>query len=161
MKFSMGEYYRLHVKQSSLEFEIVGNEKFIETFYKKIIVDFKIEQKSVLKEGFKSVQLHSLEKNSIRDFYLLKDPKNHNQNIMVIAYWLMKNKNLEEFKGSKEILDAYNEIRIKEPNNIHQHINSLQKYGLIMKNKKDNTYLITLKGMKYVENEFQLEKKGE
>ncbi len=144
--------YKIRIKEGIYEFEIEGDKDFVEKFYTKIIGDlFKnhsigfqvsphVEEKITLKEG------------SMLDFYKLKRPENHNENLLIIAYWLLIKQNIEEFSSTKDILKAYDVIRLKKPSNIHQHIGELKKDGFIMPGDQSGFYKLTLIGIEYVEN---------
>lgn len=145
-------YHKIRVKEGNFELEIQGDREFIENYYVKIKNDFfrnGIDRKiDSHQEGH---EVESLKIN-LTEFYKVKRPQNHNEIILTIAFWLLKNKNIEEFQPSKHILEHYDSIKLKKPRNIFQHIGDLKKDNLIMTGEQSASYKLTLHGIEFVEN---------
>lgn len=151
--------YKIKIREGNYEFEIEGDKEFVELYYTKIKEDFLkngVVERIVLNEEVSNLKLKNL---SMIDFYKLKEPQNHNDVILVIAYWLFSMENIEEFQASTDILKQYDNIKLKKPKNIHQHIGDLKKDGLIMSGNQSGSYKLTLDGIEFVENELPKKKK--
>lgn len=144
--------YKIKIKEGNYEFEIQGDKEFVEKYYVELKEEFfstRIGEHAKLKRIGNYLDLKQI---SLIDFYKSKQPQNHSQTIAVIAYWLLNNQTLEDFQSTKDLLKAYNEIKLKKPGNIHQHISELKKEGLIMAGSNSGSYKLTLSGIEYVEN---------
>ena len=138
--------YMIKIKEGNYEFEIQGDKDFVEKYFEKLKEEFFSNRFS------ESEELKRMEQQSSSEFYKIKQPKNHNEIILVIAYWILNKENIEEFQSTKDILKFYDEIKLKKPSNIHQHISELKKEGLIMIGSDSGGYKLTLQGIEFVEN---------
>jgi len=144
--------YKIKIKEGNYEFEIQGDKEFVEKYYVELKEEFfstRIGEHAKLKRRGNYLDLTQI---SLIDFYKSKQPQNHTETIALIAYWLLNNQNLEDFQSTKDILKAYDKIKLKKPGNIHQHISELKKEGLIMAGSKSGSYKLTMHGIEYVEN---------
>ncbi len=151
--------YRIKIKQGEIEIEVEGDKEFVE----KHIEEFKKELPRIAKELPSKEKIVSpeipekeseLEKLSLAEFYKQKDPKNHNETVVVFAYWLTKKEKKEEFK-TKDIGACYDEARISKPKNITQHVQAVAsgKKAYLTKGSARTYYKLTLTGEEFVEKE--------
>lgn len=114
--------YRIRIKLGEVEIEAEGDKEFVE----KHIEEFKKEMPKIAKElppkekiitPEISKEKVELEKLSLAEFYKQKQPKDHNETVVVFAYWLTKKEGKEEF-GPKDINNCYAQIGAKKPANV-------------------------------------------
>jgi len=151
--------YRIRIRLGEVEIEVEGDKEFVE----KHIEEFRKEMPKIAKELPPKEEIISseiqkekveLEKLSLAEFYKQKQPRDHNEIVVIFAYWLTKKKGQEEFKP-KDLLSCYDEARISKPKNISQHISyvcSGTKAYLTTGSKK-GLYRLTLTGEDFVEGE--------
>jgi len=147
------KYYKIRVKKGIFEFEIQGDKEFIENYYDKIKNDLFRNNKNKIIDSLQEGHEVKISKFNLTEFYKVKRPQNHNEIILTIALWLLKNENIEELQPSKHILKNYDTIKLKKPSNVHQHIRDLKNDGLIMAGEQSGSYKLTLHGIEFVENE--------
>jgi len=130
-------------------------QKHIEEFKKerpKIAKELPSKEKTAIPETQKEkVELEGL---SLAEFYKQKKPKEHNETVVVFAYWLIKNEKKEEFKA-KDITECYDKTRISKPKNVTQHIQAVSrgKRAYLTAGSKKGWYKLTLSGEDFVEKE--------
>jgi hypothetical protein len=158
--------YRIRIKIGEVEIEAEGDKEFVEKQIEEfkneipeIAKDIPAKEKTVNSETPKEkVELEGL---SLAEFYKRKQPKDHNETVVVFAYWLTKKKGKEEFK-TKEISACFDEARIPSPKNITQHISAVasgKKKPYLTAGSEKGWYKLTLSGEDFVEKE--LPRKGE
>lgn len=159
----MADTYRIRIRKGDTEIEIEGDKEFVE----KHIEEFKEELSQIpevpLSEG-KSIsptiereekeQEPKLKDLSLAEFYKIKQPKDHNETVVVFAYWLTKKENKEEFKTG-DISKCYDVARITKPKNTTQHIQRAAsgKKAWLTTGYKKEYYKLTLTGEELVEKE--------
>lgn len=98
---------------------------------------------------------------SIKEFILLKKPKNDVQKTLAVGYFLEKYENISPF-NVKDLERDWKAAREKVPKNIGDKVQKNIKKGHMMESKeeKDNliTWILTHSGEKYIGSDF---KKGE
>jgi len=148
--------YRIRIKKGEFEIEVEGDKEFVE----KHIEEFKQEMQKAVKEmppeekAIIAKEKIELEGISLAEFYKQKQPKGHNETVVVFAYWLTKRKKQQEF-APKDIVSCYNEIGIAKPANIWQFMKTLaggRKAHLIRGDKK-GIYKLSMTGDEFVEKE--------
>lgn len=144
--------YKIKIKEGNFEFEIEGDKNFVEKYYTQIKDDLLNNNSILFQKSHHIEDQINIKEETMLDFYKLKRPENHNENLLIIAYWQLIKQNIEEFNSTKDILKAYDIIRLKKPSNIHQHIGELKKDGFIMPGEQSGFYKLTLTGIEYVEN---------
>jgi len=151
--------YRIRIKHGEVEIEAEGDKEFVE----KHIEEFKKEIPKITKElppkeklitseiPKKKVELEAL---SLAEFYKQKQPKDHNETVVVFAYWLAKNKGQEEFQ-TKDISACYDEAKIPKPKNVTQHISVMTsgRKAYLTAGFQKGRYKLTLTGEEFVEKE--------
>ncbi len=153
------QHYKIRIRRNEVEIEVEGDKEFVE----KHIEEFKKELPKIAKESsLKEKPVVSeipkeklgLEKLSLAEFYKRKQPKGHNETVVVFAYWLTKERNKEEF-NSKDILDCYDEARMKKPKNINQHIIKMAagKKAYLTSGSEKGLHKLILPGEGFVEKE--------
>lgn len=151
--------YRIKIKQGEIEIEVDGDKEFVE----KHIEEFKKELPRIAKELPSKEKIVSpeipekeseLEKLSLVEFYKQKDPKNHNETVVVFAYWLTKKEGKGEFK-TKEISNLYSKAGVPKPKNVTQHLKNVSsaKKAYLMKGSKKGLWKLTITGEEFVEKE--------
>lgn len=130
-------------------------EKHIEEFKKErpeIAKELPSKEKTAIPETQK--EKVELEGRSLAEFYKQKNPKDHNETVVVFAYWLTKNGEKEEFKA-KDIIDCYDETRISKPTNVSQHIRAVSsgRKAYLTAGSENGRYKLTLSGEDFVEKE--------
>ena len=150
--------YRIRIKLGEVEIEVEGDKEFVE----KHIEEFKKEMPKIAKElpSKKTVtpeiqkEKDELERLSLAEFYKMKQPKDHNETVVVFAYWLRKKEGEEEFK-TRDISNCYDTTRIQKPKNITQHIQAVAsgKKAWLTGGSKKGFYKLTLTGEDFVEKE--------
>ena len=109
--------------------------------------------KSDVKSGNKQI--------SIKEFILLKNPKDDVQRTLVICYYLEKHKGINSF-NAKDIKDAFRDAKEKVPSNVNYKVIQNIKSGYMMeaKEKKDKlkAWTLTSTGERFVENDLKKEK---
>lgn len=140
----MAENYRFRFKQGEVEFEIEGDKEFVE----KHIKVFEKEMPKIPKDRVE------LETFSLVEFYKLKQPKDHNETVVVFAYWLTKKDQQEEFKP-RDITACYDGAKIPLPKNVQQHVSAMAsgKKAYLTAGTKNGWYKLTLTGEDFVEKE--------
>ena len=151
--------YRIRIKRGEVEIEVEGDkefvEKHIEEFKKempKIAKELPPKEKTVIPETQKEkVELEGL---SLAEFYKQKKPKDHNETVVVFAYWLTVKENKEEFRP-KDIEECYSETGIKKLTNIPQTMKILASgvKAYLIKTGKRGLYKIGMLGKELVEKE--------
>ncbi len=107
-------------------------------------------------------QPHVKKSISIKEFILTKKPKDDNQKILVIAYFLEKYDGLTSF-NVKDLASGFEGAKEKTPANINDRVNKIiANKGHIMeaKEKKDNlnAWLLTNSGERFVDENLPPEK---
>jgi len=151
--------YRIKIRQGDLEIEVEGDEKFVEKHIEELKGELqKFLEEPMLAEGSrvdigekKGADLDTL---SIAEFYKQKQPKDHNETVVVFAYWLTKKEQKEEFTP-KDISTCYDSAKVSRPKNIHQHIQRAAgtKKAWLMPGSEKGRYKLTITGEEFVENE--------
>jgi len=95
-----------------------------------------------------------MEKLSLAEFYKQKQPKDHNETIVVFAYWLTKREKQQEFTP-KDIETCYSQIAIAKPANIPQYMKTLAggKKAYLMRGDGRGRYKLSMTGDEFVERE--------
>ncbi|MGQ9848338.1 MAG: hypothetical protein ACUVQP_12680 [Bacteroidales bacterium] len=151
--------YKIRIKIGDVEIEAQGDKEFVE----KHIEEFKKEMPKIAKElppKEKPIPPEipreevELEKLSLGEFYKRKQPKDHNETVVVFAYWLTKKEGKAEFKGG-DINTCYDEARISKPKNVRQHIKGMTsgKKAYLTAVARRGYYKLTLTGEEFVEKE--------
>jgi len=147
--------YRIRIKQDAIEIEVEGDKEFVEKHieeFKKVLPEIakELPPKKVL-EVPKGGALEGL---SLAEFYKQKRPKDHNETVVVFAYWLTKKKGQEEVKTS-DIGACFDEARIPKPKNVRQHIRIMAsgKKACLTAGSQKGWYKLTLTGEEFVEKE--------
>lgn len=151
--------YRIKIKLGDVEIEAEGDKEFVE----KHIEEFKKEMPNIAKELPPKEKIITpeiskeeveLEKLSLAEFYKQKLPKDHNETVVVFAYWLTKKENKEEF-GPKDIEKCYAQIGVKKPTNVPQTMKILASgdKAYLIKFGKRGIYKISMLGKDLIENE--------
>lgn len=153
------QIYRIRIKFGEVEIEAEGDkefvEKHIEEFKKempKIAKELPPKEKTVTSETQKErVELEGL---SLAEFYKQKQPRDHNETVVVFAYWLTKKEKKGEFK-TKDITACYDGARIPKPKNATQHVQAVAsgKKAQLTAGSKRGYYKLTLTGEDFVEKE--------
>lgn len=151
--------YKIRIKLGKVEIEVEGDkefvEKHIEEFKKeipKIVKELPSKEKTVIPETQEEkVELKGL---SLVEFYKQKDPKNHNETVVVFAYWLTEKEKKEEF-SPKDIENCYSKIGIKKPANVPQIMKILASGGkaYLIKTRERGIYKISMLGKDLIEKE--------
>jgi len=162
----MTEKYRIRIKQGEVEIEVEGDKEFVEKHIEKFkeeipnsTKELPPEEKTVIPESPPRAKLE-IEKLSLAEFYKQKQPKDHNETVVVFAYWLTKKENKEEFP-TKDISSCFDVARISKPKNVTQHIKAVSsgKKAFLTTGSKKGLWKLTLTGEEFVEKE--LPRKGE
>jgi len=97
---------------------------------------------------------------SLKEFILLKKPRDDVQKTLVIGFYLEKYENLSSF-NVKDLENGYRAAKEKVPRNINDKVNLNIKNGHMMeaKEKKDNrkAWVLTGSGERFIENDFTKE----
>ncbi|PNR87541.1 hypothetical protein X925_08890 [Petrotoga sp. 9T1HF07.CasAA.8.2] len=154
--------YRVRIKNGEVEIEAEGDKEFVEKHIKELKEEvLKFAKESPPKENSSTPEIsteNELEKLSLVEFYKQKQPKDHNETVLVFAYWLTKRKKKEEFK-TKDITACYDEVRIRKPKNTSQNVQNGVKKALLTIGSENSYYKLTLSGEEFVEK--VLPRKGE
>jgi hypothetical protein len=149
--------YRIRIKFGEVEIEAEGDKDFVE----KHIEEFKKEMPRIAKElpskevtqeiSGKRVELERL---SLAEFYKQKQPKDHNETIVVFAYWLTKREKQQEFTP-KAIEACYSQIAITKPANVPQFMKTLAsgKKAYLQRGDRRGQYKLSMTGEEFVEKE--------
>jgi hypothetical protein len=147
--------YRIRIKLGEVEIEAEGDKEFVE----KHIEEFKKEMPKIAKELPPKEVTPEIPKGeiglkglSLVEFYKKKQPKDHNDTVVVFAYWLAKRKGQEEFQ-TKDISACYDEARIPKPKNVPQHILAMTRKACLTAGSKKGWYKLTLTGEEFIEKE--------
>ena len=108
------------------------------------------EEKIIIEKKFDSSK--SKEKSFV-EFYLDHKPKNETDKTLVIMNFLERAREIENIT-SKDISQAFKEVREKPPVNVSDKIQMLHKRGLIMPGEIVNNmkgWMITRTGLEYLE----------
>jgi len=147
------------MKRGEIEIEFEGDKDFVEKHYgeyKKELL--KINNKVSPKDGSKSLEElekeSPLERLSLVEFYKEKQPQDHNENIVVFAYWITEKEVKKEFT-SGDIIECYKIATIKKPAKISNYIRELTspKKAYLIKGDSKRTYKLSLTGREFVEKE--------
>ena len=144
--------YKIKIKEGNFEFEIEGDKNFVEKYYTQIKDDLLNNNSILFQKSHHIEDQINIKEETMLDFYKLKRPENHNENLLIIAYWQLIKQNIEEFNSTNDILKDYDIFRLKKPSNINQHFGELKKDGFIMPGEQSGFYKLTLTGIEYVEN---------
>jgi len=151
--------YKIRIKLEEVEIEVEGDkefvEKHIEGFRKemlKITKELLPKEKAIIPEIPKGET--ELEKLSLAEFYKQKQPKDHNETVIVFAYWLTKKEGKEEFK-TRDISNCYSNAGVPKPQNVAQHVKAAMrsKKAFLMKGSKRGLWKLTIKGEEFVKEE--------
>ena len=151
--------YRVRIKLGEVEIEAEGDKEFVE----KHIEDFKKEMPKIAKElpsKEKAViseipkERVEFEKLSLPEFYKQKQPKDHNETVVVFAYWLTKKEGEEEF-APRDIDSCFNEIGITKPTNTPRNMKTLAsgKKAYLIRREKRGRYKLSMTGEEFIEKE--------
>ena len=151
--------YRIRIKLGEAEIEVEGDKEFVEKHIEKFkkempktAKELPSEEKTVIPETQKEdVELGKL---SLAEFYKMKQPKDHNETVVVFAYWLTEKENKGEFRP-KDIEECYTKTGIRKPSNIPQTMKVLARgdKAYLIKTGKRGLYKIGMFGKELVEKE--------
>lgn len=151
--------YRIRIKLGEREIEAEGDKEFVEKYieeFKKEISKIPTELPSTEKIITPEIQKEKIELDrlSLAEFYKRKNPKHHNETVVVFAYWLKKREKKEKFTA-KDINDCYEEAKISKPRNVTQHIQVVAsgKKAYLTRGPGRGYYKLTLTGEEFVEKE--------
>jgi len=155
--------YRIRIKVGEVEIEVEGDREFVEKHirefkrYRLEIVRGLGEKGTISEVPNKKLELEGL---SLAEFYKQKQPKDHDENVTVFAYWLTKKENREEFHV-KDIRNCYKETKVPEPKNIYRNISAVVGpiRAYLVKGSRKGFYKLTRTGEEFVEGE--LPRQGE
>lgn len=156
----MAETYRIWIKKGDIEIEVEGDKDFVEKHIKefkgelqKVTEKALPEEKSVSQVTEKKEEI-KLENLSLAEFYKMKQPKDHNETVVVFSYWLMIKEGKEEIRP-KDIGECYSKIGIRKPTNIPHTMKILAsgRKAYLSKTEKRGIYKIGMYGKELVEKE--------
>lgn len=156
--------YRIRIKNGEVEIEAEGDKEFVEKHVKELREEMpKFAKELPPKENSSAPEIpreNELEELSLAEFYKQKQPKDHNETVVVFAYWLTNKEKKKEFK-TKDITACYDNARIRKPSNTSQHVKNVSggKKALLTTGSKKGYYKLTLSGEEFVEK--VLPRKGE
>jgi hypothetical protein len=150
--------YRIRIKRGEVEIEAEGDKEFVE----KHIEEFKKEMPTIAKElpskektiipetQKEKVELEGL---SLAEFYKQKQPKDHNEIVVVFGYWLTEKENKKEF-SPKDIKNCYT-VSPKKPTNVPKTMKTLASSdkAYLIKTEKKGLYKISMSGKDLIEKE--------
>ena len=155
----MGETYRIRLRKANIEIEVEGDKEFVEKHIEELKKELlKITEETPSQEKTVSTIVEREEKElediSLAEFYKKKQPKDHNEIVVVFAYWLTVKESKEEFRP-KDIEKCYSRIGIKKPTNIPQTMKTLASgtKAYLIKTEKRGIYKISMLGKDLVEKE--------
>lgn len=151
--------YKIRIKIGEDEIEAQGDKEFVE----KHVEEFKKKMPKIAKELPRDEKIATpetpkekveLEGLSLAEFYKQKQPKDHNEEVVVFAYWLTKKEKREEFEP-KDIGSCYNEISLPKPTNIPLTMKTLAggKKAYFIRGDKRGQYKLSMTGKEFVEKE--------
>uniref|UniRef100_A0A7C3J6X8 Uncharacterized protein n=1 Tax=candidate division WOR-3 bacterium TaxID=2052148 RepID=A0A7C3J6X8_UNCW3 len=154
--------YRIRIKLGEAEIEAEGDKEFVE----KHIEEFKKEMPKIAKELPPKEKIITpeipkekveLEKLSLAEFYRQKQPKDHNETVVVFAYWLTKKEGKEEFTP-KDIENCYTQTGVRKPRNVPQTMKILASgdKAYLIKGEKRGIYKISMLGKDLIEKELTI-----
>ena len=160
--------YRIKINLQSGEIEVEGDKEFV----KKEIIELleKLETKYIPEKNVQAVSEQSDEtkelletekqKIYIKDFVVQKDPKNAQEAIVVMAYYLSKFENKETFSAEDlKTLWTASGVKVKPPKKMNQAIIDAKNRHGWFDRVKTKIYKINEHGIYFVENELPKKKK--
>jgi len=154
----MADTYRIRIRKGNIEIEAEGDKGFVEKHIEGLKKEMLENIEQLLLEGEISVPIAEiqekieLENLSLAEFYRMKKPKDHNETIVVFAYWLSEKEKREE-TTPKDIEKCYNKIGVKKPANIPDVMKKLAsgKKAYLIKTEKRGIYKISMLGKDLIE----------
>jgi len=148
--------YRIRIKLGEIEIEAEGDKDFVEKHIEELKTEMpKIARELPSEEVIPEIQGErmELEKLSLAEFYKQKQPKDHNETIVVFACWLTKREEQQEFTP-KGIEACYSQIAMTKPANIPQCMGILAsgKKAYLLRGDKRGQYRLSMTGEEFVEN---------
>ena len=110
----MTDTYRIRIKKGNVEIEVEGDKDFVEKHIGELKNELlKFIRKMPIEDSGKVIEKtnEELENISLAEFYKLKSPKDHNETVMVFAYWMTEKENKKEITP-KDIDKCYSKIGV-------------------------------------------------
>jgi len=148
-------HYSIKYKKGDLEIEVQGDKAFVEGKFKELF-ESKQEMLQEVKHSSSSIQLTNEvgKKTSLAEFVKSKNPKGHDDKILVFGYFVEKYEKSSSFNVD-DIKRCYQQAKIPPTKNIPSYTALLIKEGYIMDaaEKKDNkkAWILTNSGVEFVE----------
>ena len=153
----MTDTYRIRIKKGNVEIEVEGDKDFVEKHIGELKNELsKFIRKMPIEDSGKVIEKSNeeLENISLAEFYKLKSPKDHNETVMVFAYW-MTEKEIKKEITPKDINKCYSKIGVSKPVNIPDIMKKLAsgKKAYLVKTGKRGFYKISMLGRDLIEKE--------
>jgi len=153
----MTDTYRIRIKNGNAEIEVEGDKDFVEKHIGELKNELlKFIRKMPIEDSGKVIEKtnEELENISLAEFYKLKSPKDHNETVMVFAYWMTEKENKKEITP-KDIDKCYSKIGVPKPVNIPDIMKKLAsgKKAYLVKTGKRGFYKISMLGRDLIKKE--------
>lgn len=147
--------YSIRYKKGDIEIEVQGDKEFVEEKFKELL-EFKsvtVSEETVSPPSTKS-QERTGKRMSLAEFLKTKNPKGHDDTILVFGYFIEKIEGASLFNVD-DIKKCYRDAKIPPTKNIPTYTTILTKKGYVMDagDKKDNkkAWVLTKSGEEYIE----------